>query len=148
MELLEPKAITVTGGDGKDREFYVSKFPAWDGLEILTRFPSALLTSTAVPKVSDWKVVEEMAAKIMSYVAVDINGRKQRLETKALIDNHTYDAKTLGLLIVEEVRYNHGPFERETISAFFEKAFIAALAKISEAVTQSSAPSSPLGTPL
>jgi hypothetical protein len=147
MDLIEPKEVTVTDGDGKERTFYVSKMTAWDGLEIMARYPASLVTATAVPKLAEWETIKDLQLRIMKYVAVEINGRLLPLSTQALIDNHAGDWECLARLIAEEVKYNNRFFRDGTTSRFFAEAFRIALAKISETLTSSSAPSSPTGKP-
>lgn len=147
MELIEPKEVIVPDGNGQPRKFHVSKMPAWDGLEIMARYPTSLVTATAVPKLADWETIKDLQFKILKYVAVEINGRLLPLSTQALIDNHAGDWECLARLIAEEVKYNNRFFRDGTISRFFAEAFQIALAKISETLTQSSAPSSPTAKP-
>jgi hypothetical protein len=147
MELLEPKEVTVLDGEGRERKFHVSKMPAWDGLEIMARYPASLITATAVPKLAEWEMIKDLQLKILKYVAVEINGRLLPLSTQALIDNHTGDWECLARLIAEEVKYNNRFFRNGTISHFFAEAFQIALAKISETLTPSLAPSSPTAKP-
>jgi hypothetical protein len=148
MELIEPKEVTITDGDGNARKFHVSKMPAWDGLEIMARYPTSLVTATAVPKLAEWETIKDLQLRIMKYTAVSINGRLLPLSTQALIDNHTGDWECLARLIAEEVKYNNRFFRDGTISNFFAEAFRIALAKISDTLTQSLAPSSPTAKPL
>jgi hypothetical protein len=147
MELLSPKETTILDGVGKERTFFLGKWPAFDGLEIISRLPGNIAT-LAVPKVSDYATVKELQLKIMKYVAVSLNGRLQPLSTQALIDNHAGDWKGLGRLLIAEVEYNNGFFPHETISGFFAEAFRTALAKLSETLTTSSAQSSEKSSPL
>lgn len=147
MSLIDPKEITITDGEGKERTFHISKMPAWDGLEIMARYPTSLLTATAVPKLAEWEMIKDLQLRIMKYVAVSINGQLLPLSTQALIDNHTGDWECLARLIAEEVKYNNRFFRNGTISHFFAEAFRIALTKISETLTQSSAPSSPTAKP-
>jgi len=143
MDLRDPKEVTITDGSGKDKKFLLSKFPAWDGLEIIARFPGAIV-ATALPKIADWEIVQELQYKILKYVAVSIEGKPQPLITLALIDNHVTDWQALIQLLKAEVAYNNGFFQKETISSFFENTVHQYIAKISEMLTQSSGPSSQL----
>lgn len=147
IELRDPKEILILDDDSKEHKFYLSKFTAWDGTEINMRYPTHLLSAMAIPKVSDWSIIETLQFKIMKYIAVDINGRMQRLETRALIDNHVPDATTLIQLLAEEVKYNNRFFRNGTISNFFAEAFRIALTKISGTLTESLAQSSQSTSP-
>jgi len=147
MTLRDPKEITVTDGKGTQRKFTLSLMSAWDGLEIMTRMPPNL-AMLAVPKIGDWKVVQELTLKIMKYVAVDLNGNLLPLSTQALIENHTGDWECLKNLLIAEVQYNNSFFRDGTTSSFFAEAFRVAIAKISETLTASSEPSSLTEKPL
>ena len=142
MELLAPKEITLIDGDGKERAFILSKMNAWDGLEIMARWPTTLAMS-AIPKLGDWPAMQEIIQKIMNFVAVPINGKPMRLTTVDLIKNHAGDWKCLKDVLEAEVQYNNGFFPVETISNFFAAAFQITLERISETFRSSSAPSSP-----
>jgi hypothetical protein len=142
MELRDPKEITIIDGEDKERKFILSKMPAVEGLEIMARYPTSLAAS-AIPKIGDWGVVQDLQDKIMKYVAVDINGRPMPLSTRALVDNHVGDWECLAKLLKAEVEYNNSFFRKGTISNFLGEVVQTYLAKISEAVTQSSVPSSP-----
>lgn len=143
MALIEPTEITLTDGSKKERKFILSKMPAFEGMEIMARYPTSLAMGV-IPKIGDWQVVREMQLMIMKYVAVDIgNGIQQPLLTQALIDNHTGDWECLAKLLKAEVAYNNSFFRDGTISSFLNEAFQIAVAKISEILTQSSVPSSP-----
>lgn len=142
MELHDPKEIIVFDDSGTEKKFILSKFTAWDGAEINMRYPTHLLSALAVPKISDWSIIEALQAKILKYVAVDLNGKLQRLETRALIDNHVPDGTALIMLLAEEVKYNNRFFRNGTIYDFFDGAFRAALTKIQETLTKSSPSSS------
>jgi hypothetical protein len=146
MELREPKEITLLDGNEQERKFILSKMPAFEGFEIMARYPVSLATST-IPKVADWNTVNELQLKIMKYVAVDINGRPMRLSTQALIDNHTGDWECLAKLLAAEVEYNNSFFRKGIVSNFFEEVVQKMLGKLSEILTSSSGPSSPTTKP-
>lgn len=132
--LIEPQKTVITDGNGKEHEFYISKMTALDGLEIMTRLPASVI-SGSIPKLGDWEIVRELQAKIMQFVAVDVNGNLMPLTTKELINNHTGDWECLLKLMKAEVVYNNSFFRDGTISDFFVEAWQAALAKISEILT-------------
>jgi hypothetical protein len=142
MELRDPKEITIVDGEEKEHKFFLSKMPAVEGLEIMARYPVSL-ASSAIPKIGDWGVVQDLQDKIMKYVAVDINGRLMPLNTRALVDNHVGDWECLARLLKAEVEYNNSFFRKGTISNFLGEVFQTYLTKISEMLTTSSAPSSP-----
>ncbi len=140
----DPKEVTVTDIDGNPKTFLVSKMPAWDGLEIIARFPGALV-ATALPKIADWEIVQQLQLKIMKYVAVVINDKPFPLVTQVLIDQHVSDWSMFIQILKAEVAYNKGFFQQETISNFFADIVQQYKVKISEMLTQSSGQSSPAG---
>lgn len=102
--LLEPKQIEIN-----DKQFIISKFPARAGREIVFCY-----STSAVPKIGEYKVNQEMSDKIMSFVAVPIPGSTTesiRLSTPQLIDNHTRDWETLVKLEAAMMEYNCSFFQ-------------------------------------
>ncbi|OWK36898.1 hypothetical protein [Fimbriiglobus ruber] len=146
MDLRDPKSISLTDGDGRERPFILSKMPAFEGLEIMARYPTSLAMA-AIPKLSEWPVVEDLQRKILKYVAVEINGKSVPLTTQALIDNHVGDWECLAKLLLAEVQYNNSFFRNGTISDFFADIMRTSLAKIQEILTPSSPPSSTPNSP-
>lgn len=79
MEFLHPKTIELAG-----KQYVISKFPAITGREIVAKYPMS-----ALPKIGDYAVNQEMCYKILSYVAVITeNGTQLPLTTRTLIENH------------------------------------------------------------
>ncbi|MDE2100252.1 MAG: hypothetical protein KGL39_23580 [Patescibacteria group bacterium] len=139
--MRDPQEITVIDGDGKSHNFILTKMTAWDGLEIMARLPSSIISGT-VPKIGDWEIVKQLQLQIMKYVFIDINGQKIPLATQALIDNHCSDWECFAKLIKAEVTYNNSFFRNGSLSDFFAEAFQMSLMKIQEILTNSSQPSS------
>ena len=139
--LRDPKEIVLLDEEGKECRFFLSKFYAWDGSEILERYPAHLLASSIIPRLYDAEIMNQLKAKIMRYVAVKIGDNLVRLETPALINNHVPDALTMHQLMAEEVKYNNRFFRNGTLWDFLKKAAIEARPKISEILTQFSASS-------
>jgi hypothetical protein len=142
MELLDPSPFTVTDQNGKERHFTLSKFPAVQGREIVAKYPTS-----ALPKLGDYAVCEEIMLKLMSFVAVEIQGKPLRLTTRALVDNHCGDWETLAKIEMAMMEKNCSFFSKGTASAFLEEVVQKILAKITEISTQSSARSSPTTKP-
>lgn len=106
--LLEPKDITVDG-----KAFIISKFPAMSGREIITKYPLS-----GIPKIGDYSVNEETMLKLMSFVAVPINGGNPLpLSTKMLIDNHMKDWEMLVKVEMAMLEYNCSFFQNGRISS-------------------------------
>jgi len=141
MDLRDPQEITVKDGDGKEKNFILSKMPAWDGFEIMARLPSAIINGS-LPKISDFDIVRELQTKIMKYVAIDLKGQITPLSTQALIDNHCGDWECFVRLLIAEVQYNNSFFRNGTALNFLKGIAHQYLAKISEMLTQYSALSS------
>lgn len=111
--LIQPKEIDVDG-----KVFIISKFPAIAGREILVKYLTSNLTMI-VPKISDYKMSEDLVLKMMSYVAVP-NGASPpiRLVSQALVDNHVVCSENA------EAAENLNEIERELLkynSRFFLK---------------------------
>lgn len=115
MALLEPKPVTITTNKG-DKNYILSKFPAISGREIVAKYPLS-----GLPKIGEYSVNEETMLKLMSYVAVPIEGKEpMQLTTRALVDNHVPDWEALAKLEIGMMEYNVSFFGRGVISTFFE----------------------------
>lgn len=116
-ELIEPKSITLTTQDGKERTYTISKFPAIIGREIVASYPLANMISLA--KDSEYKRSEEAMLKLMSFVsAFSENGTEFRLSTPALVDNHVPDWHMLMQLEWAMLEYNVGFLQKGLKSEF------------------------------
>lgn len=143
MELIKPKELTVTDGEGKTRIYTLSKFPAIIGREIVTKYPTS-----ALPKLGDYAVSEETMLKLMNFVAVDNStGTPLRLSTRALVDNHVPDWETLAKIELAMMEYNCSFFAKGTLFDSLQDVVLKVLARISEISTPLSAPSSPTEKP-
>lgn len=100
-ELIQPKEFSVQDQDGTERTYIISKFPAIEGREIVCKYPLS-----AMPKLGDYEVNEATMLKLMSYVAVEIEGRHLPLSTRALVNNHCPDWETLGKVEMAMMEYN------------------------------------------
>ncbi len=116
MDLLEPKNITIINENGIERNFILSKFPAIQGREIMEQYPFANM-----PKIGDYKLAQAITLKLMSFVAVNLNGVIQRLDSSLLIDNHANDWITLRKLEDAMIEYNGGFFPNGSISSFLQE---------------------------
>ena len=143
-ELLEPKPFAITGQDGKERTYILSKFPAVQGREIISKYPIS-----AMPKLGDYAINEETMLKLMNYVAVETaKGVKQRLSTMELVNNHVPEWETLAKIEVEMIQYNCSFFLRDKALTFLDVLIQTATDRISSILTDSLAPSSPRTRPL
>ncbi len=132
MELIEPKTIAVADGNGKEKKFIISKFPAVQGREIIAKYPTS-----ALPKLGDYAVSEETMLKLMAFVAVDVNGIVQRLDSRALVDIHAGDWECLARIEIAAMEYNCSFFRNGRISDFLSDFALKSLPKILETLTAS-----------
>lgn len=114
MELIKPKEITVKDSDGDEKMFIISKIPAVDAREVLSKYPTA-----NIPKVGEYRTSEDAMMLMLRYVAVPIEGREPiKLTSKALINNHVVDGEQLMRLELEMLQYNTSFFGKGGNSDF------------------------------
>ncbi|RIQ51058.1 hypothetical protein [Bordetella avium] len=106
-DLIKPRSVMIADRDGVEKEFIISRLPATAAREVIAKYPLS-----NIPKLGDYATSEEVMKKLMSYVAVNVDGRELRLTTQALIDNHVVDGIQLLKLEVEMIQENTGFFER------------------------------------
>ncbi|WP_323586013.1 hypothetical protein [Aliarcobacter butzleri] len=99
--LIKPLEIEVKDIDGNLHKYIISRLPAVAGREILAKYLGGTM-----PKIGDYKDNHESMLKMMKYVAVEIDGQLQTLQTQALIDNHIPDTECLLRLEIEMIRHN------------------------------------------
>lgn len=113
--LLKPKPVTVKDRDGAERSYALHRFDVWDGREVILQYPVANM-----PKVGEYKVSAELAAKIYSYITVETApGVHQALSTRELVGNHIPDGETGLRLEYLMMEYNYSFFAPGAISSFF-----------------------------
>ena len=123
--MIQPKEVQIDG-----KTFIISKFPAIGGREIISQYmPSAM------PKIGDYRLNEELMLKLMCYVAIprDNGAVPLQLSTKDLVNNHvTSDFPYETCLKIEKamMEYNCSFFQNGRISTFFEDSVLAPLRKI------------------
>ena len=100
-KLIKPLEVEVKDIDGILHKFTISRLPAVAGREILAKYLGGTM-----PKIGDYKDNHESMLKMMKYVAVEIDGQLQTLQTQALIDNHIPDTECLLRLEIEMIRHN------------------------------------------
>lgn len=114
MELIKPKEIAVKDSDGDEKTFIISKIPAVDAREVLSKYPTA-----NIPKVGEYRTSEDAMLLMLKYVAVPIDGREPiKLTSKALINNHVVDGEQLMRLELEMLQYNTSFFGKGGNSDF------------------------------
>lgn len=133
-ELLQPKEVSVKKQDGSEKTFVLSKFPAIQGREIVTQYPLS-----AIPKLGDYKVNEQIMHKLMSFVGVPMpDGSVLRLTTPTLIDNHVGDWECLARLEAGMIEYNVSFFGSGKSSLSLEAIIQKARVLITKILTDSS----------
>lgn len=105
MDLIKPKTIMVKNRDEEEKAFIISRLPATVAREVIAKYPLS-----NIPKVGEYKSSEEVMLLMMQYVAVEVDGREQRLSTKALVDNHVDDGVQLLRLEIQMIEENTGFF--------------------------------------
>ena len=114
--MIEPKEIKVAGIDGAEKAYIISKLPATVGREVVAQYPVS-----AMPKVGDYQVNEQIMLKLMKHVAVVTdNGTELTLSTKALIDNHCADWQVLAKLEMAMLEYNTSFFGDGKVSKLLD----------------------------
>lgn len=93
----ELKTIEVKDSNGnviEKKDFYISKFPAVLGREIMMRY------SVTLSKIdTEYEANEEILRKIMKFARVELpDGRKIALDSEALINNHVTSGEMLSAL--------------------------------------------------
>lgn len=106
----ELKTVEVKDSNGnviEKQDFYISKFPATVGREIMMRYSVSLSNIN-----EDYHSNEEILYKILKYVRVDLgDGRKIALETPTLIDNHIKSGEMLSALEKAVLAHNFSFFK-------------------------------------
>jgi len=114
--MIEPKELSLTGHDGVEKTYILTKFPAVAGREILTQYPIS-----AMPKIGEYKVNEEIMFKVLKHVWVRTSdGNDLQLSTRALIDNHVTDWEVLAKIEFAMLEYNCSFFANGRASTFLE----------------------------
>lgn len=141
VDLIKPEELVLKDAEGNDRKFILSNFPAVQGREIVAQYPTS-----GLPKVGDYGLNRELMLKLMSYVAVDLGGTLQRLETEALINNHVPDWEMLAKLEMAMMEKNCSFFRDGRSSDFLEnmaQIFLSKITEISTRLLEQSSPANP-----
>lgn len=144
MDLIKPQEVAILDGEGNEKTFILSKFPALIGREIVTQYPLS-----ALPKLGDYRVNEEIMLKLLSHVAVPMpTGEPIRLTTRQLVDNHCSDFETLMRIEGAMLEYNCSFFKNGKVSTFLgliaTKAQALILKTLTDFAAQSSQPAKPV----
>lgn len=129
-DLIKPRTVSIANKDGEEKEFTISRLPATVAREVVAKYPTS-----ALPKIGEYKTSEETMLLMMRYVAVDVDGREQRLSTKALVDNHVDDVVQLLRLEFEMLESNTGFFGRAGKRGFLDSLLQKLLSSIMPTLT-------------
>lgn len=114
MTLLEPELLELKDMSGTVRKFYISKFPAIAGREIVTKYPLS-----NIPKLGEYQQSEDVMLKLMTFVEAETpGGDRIALSSKALIDNHAGDWETLAKVEFAMLEKNTSFFKKGLNSDF------------------------------
>lgn len=131
--LLEPKKVEIADKvANKTNTFIISKIPAFAAMGLMVQdLPSLVLSINS----GNREKIEKFTLETLSYVAVEVDGQKVRLSTKALIDNHCPSFETISLLLAEMIDYNTSFFRDGRSLNFLKRLEALATAKVTEILT-------------
>lgn len=133
--LLDTKEIEIVDQRGETRKFYLSKFPAVQGREIMAKYPVSNM-----PKLGDYAVSQEVMLKLMKFVGVKTGDIVIPLSSQDLIDNHVRDWETLAKLELAMMGYNCSFFQNgrilDSLSGFAQKMLPKALKMLMDSLGQ------------
>lgn len=104
--MIEPKPIQIEG-----KEFYISKFPAIQGREIICKYPL-----TGIPKLGDYEENQKTMFKLMAYVGVEYSGQQVLLTNELLINAHVPSWEMLIKIELAMLEYNCSFFRNGSVS--------------------------------
>lgn len=132
-KLLQPKIEPIKLQSGATKDFIFSKFPAVAGREIISAYPVSNL-----PKLGDYGVSEATMLKLMSHVAIPVEGSDPlRLTTIELVNNHVPDWEALVAIEMGMLEYNVSFFERGAVPGFIDLLLAKAAPMLSKILTSS-----------
>lgn len=134
-DLIDPKEVVIANRKGAEKTYRISELPAYESREIASQY-----MTSALPKLGDYPVNEQMSLKMMKFVEAKSGEHWVRLATKDLVNNHC-DFKQLASLEKEMVMHNYGFFLNGTALTFFEDIKRKAQALITKTLTDYSASS-------
>lgn len=137
VEMLKPKNVTLTDMDGVEHKFILSRIPAIQAREIMTQYPIS-----ALPRIGDYKVNEQMMFKLLSYVAVD-KDVPLMLNNPVVIANHVPDWELLAKIEMAQAEHNNSFLQNGRISDYLGKFVQKTLQSISQMLMGLSGQSSP-----
>lgn len=110
-EYIDETLKTVEVKDEKgnvleSKDFYISKFPAVLGREIMMRYSTTMADIN-----TNYEANAEIMRKILKFARIELpDGRKVALESETLINNHISGGEMLSALEQEILAYNFSFF--------------------------------------
>lgn len=101
VKFLQPKKITI-----EDKEFIISKVPAFDAVTLFTDLELVYNGATGGPELQDLR--KQKLKEAFSFCGVEIDDKLIPLNTKTLIDQHLGGADYAITLLKELTEYNMG----------------------------------------
>ncbi|MDR2093028.1 MAG: hypothetical protein LBP58_06915 [Azoarcus sp.] len=125
-ELRDPKEIEIVCQDGSIRIYVISKLPAMAGMKLVTQYPIM-----ASPKIGNYGELEKLMLELFGYIeAITPDGRRIRLGTRALIDNHVPDWEALARIQKAMAEYNVSFFQNGKLFDLLENFLQTAITKL------------------
>lgn len=135
---LKEEEFIITDEDGKERKYILSNFDAVEGRRIVSQYPM-----TGLPQVGNYDENEKLMIRLMHYVAVvTSDGRKLRLSTMELINNHVPNFEILAKIEMRMMEKNCSFFRDGRSLDFLDNLAQIFSRKLLEILTLSSAQSS------
>lgn len=135
---IKEEKFELTDVDGNVRTYILSNFDAVEGRRIVSQYPL-----TGLPQVGDYDENEKLMIRLMSYVAVVTkDGRKLRLSTMELINNHVPDFEMLAKIEMKMMEKNVSFFRDGRLQDYLDNLAQIVSRKVLEILTLSSERSS------
>lgn len=138
LNLIEPIEKEING-----KTFILSKFPAWDGREIIAKYAVGF-----IDKLNDYDKNKEIALKLMKYVAVPVGETAILVSNEKIINSHIPSWSTQVKLEAAMLDYNEFFFPVGNVLNLLEDLGREFQQKISKTSMASSAALSQVGKPL
>lgn len=131
--MIQEKRIEIDGV-----EFFIGKFPATVGREIISQYPT-----TAAPVIGNYARNEEISFKVLSHAQIEKDGARITLSDRTFIDKYILASEKLEAweiqirLEKEVISYNLSNFQKELASNFFKGLTQKIDSKVIETLTKS-----------
>lgn len=142
--MIEPIEVSIADDKGKEKIFIIGKFDCVFAREVFSQYPL-----TALPKVSEYSMNEELMFRALCFAAVKFSDGTPplRLTTPEMVKNHVTDWKQLTGIERELGKHNFSFFQDGRAFSFIEGLAQIFLTKITETLISLSVPSSNQSAP-